>query len=460
MLNSAQKIEVAETLSGVEDSVLASQVSSAHTLSIEKVVAGGKGLARFGHHVVLVPAVLPGESVLAKIGQKRHGVLQAEVLNITQPSAERMVPLCQIFGQCGGCQFQHQTYESQLTQKRAMLMEAFSRIGKFQIADIPEVIPSPHPFGYRTVVRFVVFQNKSRFQLGFFREGTRTSIQASDCLLVPDAVRNLMKAVSGRLESQRRLPLFLQSIEIRWSEYSKHALLVFRGSHEGSSHVHTFLDLFDQIPHVVGWIFESPKSEASKVSRPPVLKGQDYLIQQFESLTLRMGFRSFVQANWTVYEAIGRTLTEWVGEITGQRVLELFAGVGALGLTLARKGALVTLVEANSFALADARQSAKLSHVGRCRFRKGTVESFLSSTNVDEYDVILVDPPRTGLSERVTKEIGRVRPPRLFYVSCDPATLARDLSRLSVYGYHITRVQPFDMFPQTAHIETLVELTV
>ena len=460
MLNSAQKIDIAETRSGVENTVLAPQVSSVHALSIEKVVAGGKGLARLGDQVVLVPGVLPGESVFAKIGQKRHGVLQADVLNITRPSSERMAPLCQIFGQCGGCQFQHQTYEGQLTQKRAMLMEAFSRIGKLPISSIPEVIPSPHPFGYRTVVRFAVFQNKGRFQLGFFREGTRTSIQASDCLLVPDAVRNLMKAVSERLGAQRRLPLFLQSIEIRWSEYSKNGLLVFRGSHDHVSHVHTFLDLFDTMPHVVGCIFESPKSEGSKVSMLPVLKGQDYLINRFDSLTLRVGYRSFMQANWTIYEAIGRTLTEWVGEITGQRVLELFAGVGALGLSLARKGALVTLVEANAFALADARQSAKLSHVGRCRFRKGTVESFLSNTNVDEYDVMLVDPPRTGLSELATKEIGRVRPPRLFYISCDPATLARDLSRLSVYGYQITRVQPFDMFPQTAHIETLVELTV
>ena len=460
MLNSAQKIDVAETLSGVENFVLAPEVSSVQALSIEKVVAGGKGLARLGNQVVLVPAVLPGESVLAKIGQKRHGVLQADAVNITHPSADRTVPLCQIFGQCGGCQFQHQTYEGQLAQKRAMLMEAFVRIGKLPIADIPEVIPSPHPFGYRTVVRFAVFQNKSRFQLGFFREGTRTYIQTSDCLLVPEAVRNLMKAVSERLAAQRRLPLFLHSMEIRWSECSKNALLVFRGSHDRVSHVQTFLDLFDQIPHVVGWIVESPKSDGLKASTPSVLRGQDYLIQRYESLTLRTGYRSFVQANWTIYEAIGRTLTEWVGEVTGQRVLELFAGVGALGLSLARKGALVTLVEANAFALADARQSAKLSHVGRCRFRKGTVESFLPSTNVDEYDVILVDPPRTGLSGLATKEIGRVCPPRLFYVSCDPATLARDLSRLSVYGYQITRVQPFDMFPQTAHIETLVELTV
>ena len=438
----------------------APHVSSVHALSIEKVVAGGKGLARLGDQVVLVPGVLPGESVLANIGPKRHGVLQADVVDITHPSSERIAPLCQIFGQCGGCQFQHQTYEGQLAQKRVMLMEALVRIGKLPMVTIPEVIPSPHPFGYRTVVRFAVFQNKSRFQLGFFREGTHTYIQASDCLLVPDTVRQVMKAVSERIAAQRRLPFFFQSLEIRWSESSKNGLLVFRGRHDRSSQVQAFLDLFDTIPHIIGWIVESVKPDGSKDSTPTVVKGQDYVNQRFDSLTLRTGYRSFVQSNWTIYEAIGRTLTDWVGDITGQRVLELFAGVGALGLSLARKGALVTLVEANAFALADARQSAKLSHVGRCRFRKGTVESFLSRTEVNEYDVILVDPPRTGLSELATKEIGRIRPSRLFYVSCDPATLARDLARLSVYGYQITRVQPFDMFPQTAHIETLIELTV
>ena len=460
MLNSAQKIERADSLSGVENTQLAPPLSALQSLSIEKVVAGGKGLSRLGHQVVLVPGVLPGESVLARIGHKRHGVRQAEVVDITHPSSERRVPPCPIFGQCGGCQFQHQTYGSQLTQKREMLREAFLRIGKLTIDSIPEVIPSPHPFGYRTVVRLAVFQNKGRFHLGFFREGTRTYIHATDCLLVPDAVRDIMNGVSERLVAQRRLPVFLQSIEIRWSELTKTALLVFRGSHDGLGHVHSFLRLFDDIPHISGWIFEATKPDGSMASKPPVVEGQEYLIQRFESLTLRIGYRAFVQANWAIYEAIGRTLADWVGDIKGQRVLELFAGVGALGLSLARKGALVTLVEANAFALADARQSANLSHVGRCRFRKGTAESFFSNTSADQYEVVLVDPPRTGLSELATKAIGTIRPPRLFYVSCDPATLARDLSRLSVHGYHINRVQPFDMFPQTAHIETLVELTV
>ena len=129
-------------------------------------------------------------------------------------------------------------------------------------------------------------------------------------------------------------------------------------------------------------------------------------------------------------------------------------------MTCAKRGALVTFVESNSCALADARRSANLNHVGRCRFRVETAETYLSGTNIGEYEAIIVDPPRTGLSTKTIQELGRILVPRIFYVSCDPATLARDLSRLSIFGYSLLRIQPFDMFPQTAHIETLVELTL
>ena len=132
--------------------------------------------------------------------------------------------------------------------------------------------------------------------------------------------------------------------------------------------------------------------------------------------------------------------------------------LAALGIGLARGGALVTIVEANPFALSDARKSASLSHVGRCRFRGETAEKFLEIVEPGQYDIVIVDPPRVGLSQVVIQGLERLRVSRVFYLSCDAATLARDLARLCAYGYRITRMQPFDMFPQTAHIETLVEL--
>ena len=168
--------------------------------------------------------------------------------------------------------------------------------------------------------------------------------------------------------------------------------------------------------------------------------------------------RSFLQPNWHVNRLISRTLSEWVEPDRGPRILELYAGVGTLGLPLARRGALVTEVEANRYAIADGRHAAKRNHVGRCRFRHLRAEAAVEGVGEGEYDLVVVDPPRTGLSPGCLQGLLRIAVPRLMYISCNAATLARDLSRLCVSGYRIARVQPFDMFPQTAHVEILVEL--
>jgi 23S rRNA (uracil1939-C5)-methyltransferase len=191
--------------------------------------------------------------------------------------------------------------------------------------------------------------------------------------------------------------------------------------------------------------------------------GESTLTEQVAGLRLRCSDRSFVQANWRLNETLVETVTVWA--LTGQesaplRVLELYAGIGNFGLPIARGGALVTLVEANPAALADARYSARVNHVGRCRFRQGPAEAILDASTSDEYDLVLMDPPRTGLSKEALAGLLRLRPHRLMYLSCDPPTLARDLRAMREAGYDVTRLQGFDMFPQTMHIETLVELAL
>ena len=458
MLNSTQTIDVIEPITVPDTNGLTSPLA---VLSIEKIVAGGHGLGRVGSQVVLVPGALPGEKLSVHIGDKRRGVHQAEILKIIQSSVDRIDPLCVIAGQCGGCQFQHQTYESQLFQKRAMVQDALLRIGKLSVPDIPSVFPSPRAFHYRTTVRFVVFKQGPGFQLGFYRQGTRIPIQSTHCLLIPEPAKDLVTRVAQCLTGQRTLPVFLESLEVRWSEFLSQGLLIFRGRCRHKRQAPALLEVFGLLKDVAGFVFEFAQSDRFRGSKTSlVLAGQDHIIERFHGLTLRIGHRSFLQPNWAVYEALGERLLEWGDDLKGHRILELYAGVGALGMAFARRGAQVTISETNACALADARRSASLSHVGRCRFRTETAETYLSSTNIGDYEAIIVDPPRTGLSSMTIQELGRILVPRLFYVSCDPATLARDLSRLSSFGYRIRRIQPFDMFPQTAHIETLVELTL
>jgi tRNA/tmRNA/rRNA uracil-C5-methylase (TrmA/RlmC/RlmD family) len=193
------------------------------------------------------------------------------------------------------------------------------------------------------------------------------------------------------------------------------------------------------------------------------VRGQDWIADRLEDLIFRISDRSFMPANWPVNETLSRTVSDWacsapLSDGQALRVLDLYSGIGTLGLPLARRGAKVTEVEANAHALADARHAAKANHIGRCRFRPLRAEAMLEAAQAGEYDVVLMDPPRTGLSRECVNELLRLQVGRLIYLSSDPATLARDLGRLCGGGYRITSIQPFDIFPQTAHFETLVEL--
>jgi hypothetical protein len=281
---------------------------------------------------------------------------------------------------------------------------------------------------------------------------------------MPVAMQRLTAMVANRLGEHRTLPLFLESLEIRQSVTSGKALLIFRGPYQPGHQAKVFLEGFLRISDVAGCLFEPFACKGKGKGIPKnsrVVEGQDYLTNSYRDLTLQIGARSFMQPNWPVFESIGRVLLEWIGDLQGgQRVLELYAGIGALGLSLARQGALTTLVETNPFALADGRSSASMNHVRSCRFKGMSAEKFLASSKPNEYDVLVVDPPRIGLSPLVIQEMGRVQSPRLYYLSCDAPTLARDLAQLCSFGYQVTRIQPFDMFPQTAHIETLVELVM
>ncbi len=425
---------------------------------IEKLVPGGHALGRIGPHVVFVKGGVVGERLRIRVGRRIRGVHHGEITNILQPSRDRAVPPCSIYGECGGCQIQHIHYQGQLIQKRAILADALERIGKIDIPEIGTVRPSPEPFGYRRTIRFVVFKDAQGFKLGFCQAGTRNAVEAKACLLIPDRLQQLTAMLARRLASCSSLPMFLEHIEIRSSTTFPQVLIVFHGTYKNIERVQAFLEPFQEFPDVVGCIAQRSGPKIAKNINSSLVLGQDFLTERFGDLTLRVGFQSFTQTNWPVYEEIGQTLTHWLGSQNGMHVLELYAGTGAFGMSLARNGAYVTLVESNAFALADARKSVALSRVARCKFKRQTGESCLRSVKEREYDIILVDPPRTGLSPIVTKELGRVKASRIFYVSCDVATLARDLARLVGHGYHIVRIQPFDMFPQTAHIETLVEL--
>lgn len=421
------------------------------TVTIEKLVQGGKGLARHDGRVLFVRGAIPAETV-AVIGKaSKKDYQEAAIRDIVQASPDRVVPPCPVYDTCGGCQLQHIRYEAQLKLKRDMLAETLVRVGKLKVDDIPPVIPSPNAYGYRSSIRFTVFRQRSGFALGFHQEGSHNPVEASGCLLAPEAMRRLVALMSERLAAHRTLPVRLEALEVKYSVAFGSILRVCHTGPATREQARELWNLLGDGPNVVGQVVVSRNGTRW-------VTGQDWVADRLGELIFRIGERSFMQANWALNETLSQTVAEWAAPSPGLRVLELFAGIGTLGLPIAKRGALVTLVEGNPWAMADARHAAKTNHVGRCRFRPESAEAFLETVHPGEYDVTLVDPPRTGLSEACVQGLMRLAASRLLYLSCDPPTLARDLARLCAGGYRITRTQPFDMFPQTAHLETLVEL--
>ena len=430
------------------------------TFTIERMVAGGWGLSRSGSMVTFVRGGLPGEVVTAAPGERHSDYQFATLEEVQDTSPHRVEAPCTVYEDCGGCQLQHVRYAAQLAYKQDMLKEAFSRIGRIEQAVFQDPVPSPLPYEYRRRVRFRVFQQQGLFHLGFVRERSHDPVRGAGCLLVAKPMEEVIKGVEGRLARLRKLPAFLSHVEIRSSDAFGTHLILCTVPRATRHQAHGLLALFEDVPSVVGCVLLSSSITASQrrhVRR--VVRGEPHLYECFQDLVFRISDRSFMQANWAVYSTIFETVNDWLSVEDGQiRVLELYAGVGCIGLGLAKNGAMVTGVEENPYAVADAKRSASDNHVGRYRIRAAKVENFLETVAIDEYDVIVMDPPRAGLSRRCAESLNRIKVSRMLYLSCNPSSLARDLNRLCATQYRVRRVQVFDMFPQTAQIETLVEL--
>lgn len=462
MLNSGPNIKPPRTPSPTSTETVSP--GSSHPLHIEKLVAGGFGLGRVDGQVVLCGGGIPGEALQVEILSRRKGVSQGKILQVQDPAESRVVPLCPVAGRCGGCQLQHIRYEEQLSQKRLILEDTLRRIGKISDVLVSPVIPSPRPFGYRQVLRMGIGEGPDGLFLGFFESGTQQLLPVDTCFLVDEKLGSVMDSVRSSLRSLVIEGMNLESVEIRWSRLEEGGLLVFRGRAVTKEHVERLMHACSEIANIKGLIYEradAPEHESRRrVRHEPIVRGADHVWEAFKGLRLKMGYRSFMQANWDVFQLLGKMIEEWLGNLKGQRILELYAGTGPLGLSLSSQGARVTCVEGNPFAIQDARESLRMNAITGCRVRISSVESYLMTVKSGAYDVILLDPPRAGLNPTIIDRLGILRVPKLFYLSCDAPSLARDIKLLCEKGYIVQRMQPFDMFPQTAHLETLVELTL
>ncbi|MBI4539955.1 MAG: class I SAM-dependent RNA methyltransferase [Gemmatimonadetes bacterium] len=413
----------------------------AQEVEIGAIAAGGAGVGRLPDgRTVFVHRTAPGERVRIEVTEVRRRWARARLLEVLDPAPERRSPPCPYYERCGGCTLEHLRYEAQLEVKGRIIADALERIGKIAVVP-PAVEPSPREVRYRNRVTFTLVRVGGGRVLAGFHELERSGRildVGRDCLLLEEPLAVAWDALRcgwGRgarlLPPGPKLRLTLRTVR------DGAVLVVHGGKGAGAS-----TQLVENVPGLLAVWREAPGAG------PRLLAGIQHPLKEWQDEALAVSGTAFLQGNREAAAIMQSYALEQMGEVTGRRVVDAYCGLGILARQLARRGAAVMGIERDRDAVTLARVGAPVG----ARFLEGAVEDRLSEAL--PADVVLLNPPRTGVHERVTRLLAESRAARIVYVSCDPATLARDAARLTP-AYELRALRAFDLFPQTAHVETV-----
>lgn len=438
------------------------------TLRINNLSHQGEGVGRIEGIAVFVPRALPGEEVRVRVKEARRGLARAELLEVVEDSAARRVPVCTLAGRCGGCSLQHLDYQGQLEFKTGLVEEALKRIGGMAAVTVRPTRGMVEPWRYRNKAQFHVRagDNPPGVRIGYYLPGSRELMEVDDCRLMPADWSGLLSLLRSELnplwqEMRRKGKDFpLQHILLRRSFGGGETALVLVVRTDSEPRWKEWLDGFlRRLPGGVTQVAENLNPHPGRTvlgGKTRVLYGPPQLREKIGELEFLLSPVSFYQVNPVQTEVLYRQVLEYVGLTGRELVLDLYCGAGTISLFLAKKAGQVIGVEAQREAVQDAEDNACLNGIENAEFHHADVEAYLEryiKGKSPSPDVVVLDPPRQGARQGVLKLLSELGPSRIVYVSCDPATLARDLRILAESGYEIMEAQPVDMFPQTSHIE-------
>jgi 23S rRNA (uracil1939-C5)-methyltransferase len=428
---------------------MSSQRSAAapQLVQIEKPVYGGAFLTRVEGKAVFVPLALPGEQARARVIDDKRGYATAEVEEIVAAAKERVAPKCKHFGACGGCQYQHAEYTAQIEMKQAILRETLARGG----VRVPEemAVLAGDPWAYRNRIR-VAFDVEGR--AGYRGRRSHEVIRIEEC---PIAAPLLVRAAMAAEELVRALPVRSRPEDISlFCDAQETALLATAVTAEGATPwFEGFARGLAERIHETNGVELATQGGRGREARTVARWGANSLLYRAAGFDYRVDQGAFFQSNRWLLDELVNCATHG---LSGGTAWDLFAGVGLFARKLAERFERVTAVESAPAAIAALEEN--LRGTSAVAVKATTLEFLRGAAKGEQPDVILVDPPRTGLGAETTELLGRIGAPEMVYVSCDPATLARDLRTLVAAGYAIGRITLADLFPQTFHLETVVRL--
>ena len=418
-------------------------------LEIETLTLGGRGLGRHQGKAVFVPQALPGDRLRCRIVRSRSHFDEAELVELLEPAPERRPAPCPVFGACGGCQWQCLPYAVQAEWKERLFHEQLTRAGVASAEALRPIVAAPEEWRYRNRVQFKCRQTQQGFVAGFYRNASHFVIDAPDCLLVAPAIQRSYDFWREQLPMAPR-PDAIPQVDFSAGDDGRVTVLL----HVLPEAAGSMREWLRQLVPAAG---EAIAMQVGRKETIEALAGTPGLALTIDDppLDLRISAGGFAQVN----SQQNRRLVDAVvaaSSLTGrERVLDLFCGVGNFTLPLARRAGAVVGVEDYAPAIADAVANAARNGIVNAVFHAEPAEG--SAIRLGHFDRVVLDPPRTG-AWPVVRDLLMLRPEQILYVSCDPATLARDLKPLVHNGYTVVSSQPFDLFPQTWHVESLTVL--
>ncbi|HEY9688039.1 MAG TPA: 23S rRNA (uracil(1939)-C(5))-methyltransferase RlmD [Coleofasciculaceae cyanobacterium] len=418
-------------------------------INIDKLVYGGDGLGRLGSgEIIFVPWSAPGDRLKVQPLAGSQKPARGRIAEILETGPERTTPPCSVFGTCGGCQWQHLNPSAQRMWKRDIVAESLQRIGKLPDVQVLDTIGSDEAtWHYRNRVQWDV---GPRGQLGYCQASSHDVVAFDHCWIIPEPLNRIADWLQEKFQSDTALATRVKRIEAFVNR--KEQVLVTLEPIQDQELNRLAAALKSAFPEIIGIV-----SMAEGRPEPKVLQGQAFLTETLGGHTFCISAGSFFQTNLEAAERMLAVMDEWLLPDSGSLV-DLYAGVGVFAIHFSDRFKRVLAVESAKTALNDARQNIILVPAPHVAVKSGDVSRVLGNLS-ESFDVAIVDPPRAGCRPEVLDWLNRQVQRQILYVSCNPTTLARDLKTLAEGGWQVQAVQPIDMFPQTYHMETIVNLT-
>lgn len=448
------------------------QKGKTYTIDIVRLGTSGEGVGKYDDFTVFVPMALPGETVEATIHLVKKQYAMAKLVRIIKTSPHRIEPLCPVYKTCGGCQLQHLSYEGELAEKQQQVIDALERIGHLKGIHVEPTLGAESPWNYRNKMQFpVAAAGKRNIAIGCFAAATHQVIDVTSCAIqkegnnqIASIVRQWMKTYKIPAYDEDGRTGIVRHVMGRVGVHTGEIMVCLVTACDMVPHMKDLVRMLrEAIPQVKSIVQNVNKRHTNVIlgQKTRLIYGAPTIHDSIGSLTFHISAQSFFQVNSEQAQRLYETALEFADLKGHETVADVYCGTGTITLFLAQRAKQVYGIEIVAPAIKDAIKNAKDNHIRNAEFILGDAVYKLPELirNGIRPDVIVLDPPRAGCGEPVLQAIAQSKPKRVVYVSCNPATLARDLAYLNDHGYHPKKVQPVDMFSRTHHVETVVLMT-